>query len=298
MSITSAYRLGLYEKALPDEMDIEKKLYETKRFGFDQLEISIDESDWRLTRLDWPDREKQQLKMAIDRTGVPIRTMCLSAHRKYPLGASDPALREQSLKIMRKAISFAAEVGISIIQLAGYDVYYEPSNEETRRYFTENLIKAVQMAAEAGVILGFETMETPFMDTVGKAMGYVQMCDSPWLGVYPDIGNLQNAAVNYASSVTEDLLSGRGHIVAMHLKETRPGVYRDMRFGEGHTDYVACLDCAKDIGVRIFTGEFWHHIGEDYEQEIKRASQFLHTRLNAVFADKKFSSQKDVFLKS
>lgn len=285
MNIPRAYRLGLYEKAFPDGMDIEKKLFETKRLGFDQLEISIDESDWRLARLDWSDREKQQLKIAIDRTDVPIRTMCLSGHRKYPLGASDPALRKQSLEIMSKAINFAAEVGISIIQLAGYDVYYEPSNEETRQYFAENLIKAVQMAAEAGVILGFETMETPFMDTVGKVMRYVQMCDSPWLGVYPDIGNLQNAAVKYTSSVTEDLLSGRGHIFAMHLKETRPEVYRDMRFGEGHTEYAACLDCARDIGVHMFTGEFWHHIGEDYEREIQHASQFLRTRLDAVFAD-------------
>lgn len=31
--------------------------------------------------------------------------------------------------------------------------------------------------------LGFETMETPFMDTVEKAMHYVKLVDSPYLGV-------------------------------------------------------------------------------------------------------------------
>ena len=283
MDMTGTYRLGLYEKALPNEMALEKKLSETKRLGFDQLEISIDESDWRLARLDWSDHEKRRLRAAIDDTGVPIRTMCLSGHRKYPFGASDPAIRKRSLEIMSKAIDFAAKLGISIIQLAGYDVYYEPGSEETRRHFAESLAEAVSMSAGAGVVLGFETMETPFMDTVGKAMEYVRQCDSPWLGIYPDIGNLQNATVKYGGSVSSDLFSGDGHIFAMHLKETRPGVYRDMRFGEGHTDYAVCLDCAKNMGVHIFTGEFWHHDGEDYEQEILHASRFLRERIDTVF---------------
>ena len=283
MDMTGTYRLGLYEKALPNEMALEKKLSETKRLGFDQLEISIDESDWRLARLEWSDHEKRRLRAAIDDTGVPIRTMCLSGHRKYPFGASDPAIRKRSLEIMSKAIDFAAKLGISIIQLAGYDVYYEPGSEETRRHFAESQAEAVSMAAGAGVELGFETMETPFMDTVGKAMEYGRQCDSPWLGIYPDIGNLQNATVKYGGSVSSDLFSGDGHIFAMHLKETRPGVYRDMRFGEGHTDYAVCLDCAKNMGVHIFTGEFWHHDGEDYEQEILHASRFLRERIDTVF---------------
>ncbi len=34
--------------------------------------------------------------------------------------------------------------------------------EDTRKYFEENLAKAVEMAAKAGIVMGFETMETPF----------------------------------------------------------------------------------------------------------------------------------------
>ena len=53
--------------------------------------------------------------------------MCLSAHRKYALGSATPALRSRALEIMRRAIDFAAEFGIRIVQVAGYDVHYEPS---------------------------------------------------------------------------------------------------------------------------------------------------------------------------
>lgn len=93
----------------------------------------------------------------------------------------------------------------------------------------KNLKKSVEMAERAGVILGFETMETEFMNTVEKAMKYVTLVDSPYLNVYPDIGNLTNAACTYKNDVLEDLRLGQGHLAAMHLKETVPGVFREVR---------------------------------------------------------------------
>ena len=46
------YSLGLYEKAMPDGLSFREMLELTKRTGFDRLELSIDESDMRLARLD------------------------------------------------------------------------------------------------------------------------------------------------------------------------------------------------------------------------------------------------------
>ena len=58
-------------------------------------------------------------------------------------------------------------------------------------------------------MLGFETMETPFMDTVEKAMVYVKDVDQAYLGVYPDIGNLKNASLLYDVDVNEDIMTGK-----------------------------------------------------------------------------------------
>lgn len=280
---TRPYSLGLYEKALPADMPLEKKLSEASRLGFDRLELSIDESRERLARLDWSDAEKRRLAVTCGSVGTPIRSICLSAHRKYPMGSADPALREKSMEILYKAIDLAAETGISIIQLAGYDVYYEPGSDLTRSYFAENLYRAAAAAAKSGVLLGFETMETPFMDTVQKAMRYVTELGSPWLGIYPDIGNLQNAAALYGTDIEEDFRLGSGHILALHLKETAPGVYRNLRLGCGHTQYGRFLRCAKQLGVRMFTGEFWLQPGQDYEHEVSAAAGFLRARLDEAF---------------
>ena len=132
------YRLGLYEKSMPSTLTWVEKLTIAKKSGFDYLEISIDESDAKLARLDQPTDE---IKEAIQKTGVPISSMCLSGHRKYPLGSHDKEIQKKSLEIMKKAIDFAADLGIRIIQLAGYDVYYEDGDLYTNHDFETNLKK-------------------------------------------------------------------------------------------------------------------------------------------------------------
>ena len=270
--------LGIYEKALPNELNIHQKLKLAKEIGFDQVEISVDETDEKLNRI--YNGFAYDLAKAQRDEGVRIRTMCLSGHRKYPFGSLDTFKRNKSLSMMEKAIEFADINGIRIIQLAGYDVYYEESCPDTVKYFTENLAKAVEMASKYGVILAFETMETEFMDTVEKAMKYVKLIDSPYLGIYPDIGNLKNAAVKYGTDVVEDLKLGRGHIFAAQLKETNPGIYRDMTFGSGgHTEYERCISELKDQGVNLYTGEFWNHGEENYKEIIRDAYEFLTDKL-------------------
>lgn len=275
------YTLGLYEKAMPNTLSIPEKLELTAKCGFDRLEISVDETDAKLARLDYTEKQMLEIARASQNTGVPISTMCLSGHRKYPFGSHDPAVVRRSLEIMEKALVLSSAIGVRIIQLAGYDVYYEDHDDGTQTRFLENLAKAAEMAAAYGILLGFETMETPFMDTTGKAMHYVKEIGSPYLGVYPDIGNLKNAAVLYGTDVVEDLHSGCGHIFAAHLKETRPGIYRDMTFGSGgHTEYSRCIKELWNQGVRMYTGEFWYLGSETYEQDIRDAACFLRGKID------------------
>jgi predicted hexulose-6-phosphate isomerase len=273
-------RLGLYEKATPPELNWNDRLEAAKRAGYDFLEISIDETDIRLSRLDWTNSEIHDLAASVRETGLPIRTMCLSGHRKYPLGSRDPETRAQGIQIFEKAVRFADALGIRIIQLAGYDVYYEEGAEDTRGWFAENLEKGVLYAAKYGVMTGFETMETPFMDTVGKAMAYVHKLNSPYLGVYPDLGNLTNAAKLHGHDLYEDIESGRGHLLAMHLKDTRPGIYRDLDFGDGHVDFPRGAKAALNQGVRLFVTELWHDGRADWPDRLAGVSAFARSVLS------------------
>ena len=246
------YHIGLYEKAMPSALNWEEKLQCARDCGYDFVEISIDETDQKLARLEWTAQERAQLRETMQKIGVPIRSMCLSGHRKYPFGASDPAVRQRSLEIMEKAIQLADDLGIRVIQLAGYDVYYEEGSEQT--------------------------LETEFMNTVEKSMQYVKLIDNPYLGVYPDVGNLTNAAKTYGTSVLDDLETGRGHLVAMHLKETVPGKFREIPFLTGHVDFPAVIRKGWQLGVRRFVTEMWDTGKPEWKEDIC----FAHDKMSEI----------------
>ena len=278
----SSYVLGLYEKSMPNELPLREKLVLTRDSGYDFLELSIDETDEKLERLRWSPAMRESVRETMAETGVPIRSICLSGHRKYPLGHPDPAVQERSLQIMADAITLAEDLGIRIIQLAGYDVYYEQGSPETRANFEKNLRQSVEMAAKAGVILAFETMETEFMNTVEKAMDWVKLIDSPYLQVYPDAGNITNAAVAAGKDVLDDLRAGRGHLAAVHLKETVPGVFREVPYGTGHVDFAAITRTAMDLGVRRYLAEFWYDKNTNWKQVLRDNSRFLRAHLDTA----------------
>ncbi|MGL4572601.1 MAG: L-ribulose-5-phosphate 3-epimerase [Clostridium sp.] len=276
------YYIGLYEKAMPSTLSWREKLECARDNNYDFVEISIDETDEKLKRLDMTKEERWALVNLMYEVAVPIRTMCLSGHRKYPLGSLDKVTRERGMKIMEKAIQLADDLGIRIIQLAGYDVYYEQGNEETKMMFLENLKIAVNMAARSGVILAFETMETEFMNTVGKAMKYVDTINSPYLQVYPDCGNIKNAAKTYGTDEIADLRSGVGHIAAVHLKETVQGKFREIPFGTGHVNFENIIKASLDMGVRRFVTEFWYTGSGDFRADIKKSKEFIDEKFRLV----------------
>ena len=62
--------LGLYEKALDPAEDWASRLRTAKELGFDFMEISIDESDSRLARLDWTKEQMESLRRICYEEGI------------------------------------------------------------------------------------------------------------------------------------------------------------------------------------------------------------------------------------
>lgn len=272
------FELGVYEKAMPNNLSWQEKFINAKNVGYDYLEISIDETDEKLSRLDMSKESCMHLINLMSENDVYIRSMCLSGHRKYPLGSNDIDTVNRGMDIMEKAIILANKLGIRIIQIAGYDVYYEESSEETIQRFEDNLRTATDIARKYGIILAFETMETEFMNTVEKAMKYVNKINSPYLQVYPDIGNITNSSKLYETNVLDDLSTGAGHIVSMHLKETLPGKFREIPFGDGHVDFQKAIQLSWKLGVRRYVTELWH-TDDNWLDNLHKAHNMMYTIL-------------------
>lgn len=270
--------LGLYEKALPAGIDWHRRLELAGTLGFRFVEISIDETDDRLARLGWSKGEKRQLREAVATTGVAVPSMCLSGHRRFPLGSHDPAIRNKALKILEDAIHFSVDVGIRTVQLAGYDVYYEEGDEQTRAWFIDGLRAGLEMASREQVMLAIEIMDHPLMSSIVKYLNIEKHIKSPWLRVYPDVGNLSA----WGNDVAEELELAIDQVVAIHLKETIavtasfPGQFKEVAFGQGCVDFVSIFRRLAKLGYRgPFTIEMWTEKAADAVSEIKRAKQWI-----------------------
>ena len=273
-----AYKIGLYEKAMDDSLSWREKMICAKECGYDYMEVCIDASDEKIKRIDMERTERKELVNIMFDIGLPIRSMSVSALTKYALGDPDQKIRDKGVDIITKAIQLAADLGIRTVMIPGYDIYYGESTEETKLLFLENVQMAAEFGAKEGVLLGFETMENEFMNTTKKGMEYVTMVDSPFLKMYPDSGNITNAALLYQQDVCEDLKLGKGSLVSLHLKETRPGVFREVPFLSGHVEFERIIEAAWKNGVRRYVTELW----AAGEPGWKEAIQFAHDSMCAI----------------
>ncbi|MDH5897636.1 L-ribulose-5-phosphate 3-epimerase [Vibrio splendidus] len=274
------HRVGLYEKALPNELSWEDKLKQTKELGFDFLEISVDESDERRSRLDWNDEEVYALRRLCEKHSVPLQSMCLSAHRKFPFGSADPAIREQAVIHMEKAISLAYKLGIRTIQLAGYDVYYEPADKVTHQRFIEGMKLSARLAERSGVMLAVEIMDTDYLNSLSKFEVLSREVNSPYFTAYPDVGNI--SGWNY--DIVTELKLSKPHITQIHLKDTYKvtdeykGQFRDLVIGDGEVDFNAIFETLKETECVVpLVIEMWAQ-DERWKENILTAQK----RLNDV----------------
>jgi L-ribulose-5-phosphate 3-epimerase len=251
--------VGIYEKAFPVEYSLEQILTSAKEIGYDFVELSIDETPARLERLNWSSTERAALRQAIYDSGIPVWGMGVSAHRKFPLGSISPDLRQRGLDILYRSIELAVDLGVKVIQIMGYDAFYEPSNADTQAYYLEGLRAGVDWASAAGVMLALENGDHELVDSVEKAMHFVKKIDSPWFNVYPDIGNMTAAGYN----PLEELPLADGHLVGVHVKDTRPGELRGVPLEQGIVQFSETFRLLSRMG---FAGplvmEMWAHLDQ------------------------------------
>ena len=273
--------IGIYEKATPKNFTWRERLAFAKELGFDFVEMSVDESDSRLARLDWTKKERLDVVQAIYETGIRIPSICFSGHRRYPLGSNDPKTEATSLEMMKKCIELAQDLGVRTIQLAGYDVYYEEKSPETRARFIKNLRKACDWAEEAQVILAIEIMDDPFLNSIEKYLAVEKEIDSPYLFVYPDTGNVSA----WHNDLWSEFYNGHKSLAALHLKDTyavtenSKGQFRDVPFGDGCVDWEAMFAILKKTNYNgPFLIEMWSEncaTVEETKQAIQVAKDFL-----------------------
>jgi hexulose-6-phosphate isomerase len=138
-------------------------------------------------------------------------------------------------------------------------------------------------------MLGMEIMDTFMMSSISRYLWYDKAIHSPWLAVYPDIGNL----TAWGADINSELAMGFDRIVGIHLKDTLavtpsfPGKFRDVPFGAGCVDFIDTFRILSRLAYRgPFLIEMWTSTSPDAALEIRRAREFVLDQMNAAEEDR------------
>jgi predicted hexulose-6-phosphate isomerase len=222
--------VGIYEKSLPETSNWQALLGAAAQSGYSFFEMSVDESAERMSRLDWPPKQRAEVRGAVQRTGVLVGTISLSAQRAYPMGSADPQRRARSLHLAQRALQLAADLGTPLVQLAGYFTFYEPGHPDARAYFLEGLAVTAEHARELGIRLAIENVDGNDVVNVDQGMALIRDSGTQdTVGLYVDVGN----NVGHGYDPVDQLRRAWPMIDAIQLKDAKPGVFRRVAFGEG-----------------------------------------------------------------
>lgn len=277
MKKENSIQLGIYEKGIPLSLSWHDKFKVAKEAGFDFIEFSIDGLKPRILRLDMPKEELLQIRQTAEEFKMPFHTMALTANRYYPLGDCDEHLRKQGREIVKKAIRVAEILGISIIQIAAYDVNGKESTQETIHNFLTSMNLLTDIAKEKGITLAVEVLEdVPFFSTIQKATEVLQNWGNNDIALYADTGNVASIDVNPQLDLTYD----KDRIVACHIKDALIGNCRNVPYGKGIVDFNACMNVfAKKNYSGYFVAEVWSDEDMHFLPYLKDVAIFIRSKM-------------------
>ena len=138
------------------------------------------------------------------------------------------------------------------------------------------MAQGLEWASQACVMLALENVDGDDVDSVTQAMHFVHAFDSPWFQVYPDIGNL----AEHGLDVCAELELARGHLIGIHVKDTRPGEPRRVPFGEGIVPFEASFAKLAEMN---FSGpvllEMWNDDSPNALQIVAQSRKWIVERM-------------------
>ena len=161
-----------------------EKLAELKELGFDGIEGSAPGME-----------DPAAVRKAVADAGLRMHGVVDKVHWKERLSSSDAAVREGGRTALEQSIRDAKAVGGSSVLLVPGKVTGDDETHDDvwNRSITE-IRKVLPVASELGVRVLIETVWNGFCESPEVFRDYLDEIDSPWVGAYFDIGNMQKFA--------------------------------------------------------------------------------------------------------
>ena len=139
--------------------------------------------------------EAAAYREASTKTGFRIHGLVNGGHWGVRLSDSDPAVREKGRVNLERALMNAHLLGgSSVLLVPGKVNGAKETHEHVWERSIEQVRKVLPLASRIGVRVLIETVWNGFCESPETFRDYIDDFDSPWVGAYFDIGNMQKFA--------------------------------------------------------------------------------------------------------
>lgn len=211
-----------------EELGIEDKFKMLKDIGYDGVHID-----------DPFNVDPIQARRAAEKTGIIIHGVVDPTHWQIRLSDPNPTVRERALNDLIRCIRLAYEFGGSdVLLVPGHG--QDGTQEEVASRAIEQIQKALPIAAKLGIRILIENVWNSFLyihdgpanQTAEQLAAFVDRINSPWVGVFFDVGNHRKYGV---PSQWIKQLGNR--IVKLDIKDYDTRTDRWVDIGEGTVDW-------------------------------------------------------------
>ena len=245
-------KIGLHSWVLETRYPLNDAMPRAAALGYEAYEVDIGNfGNTGLGLQILPDRlqepQKQAIKDAKDRAGIPICSLCLGALWHYPISSGDPVLRNRGVEITIATIHLAHELGADCVLLP-VDHPKELRAQDAWRHTVTSLEQCLPEAERAHVVLGLENVCSAFLGSAADLARMVDEMSSPWCRVYYDVGNA--AWLGYDPAADIKFLGNR--LIRLHFKDWSTlqsvGDSKTISVGQkGVVDFPAVAEAIKDV---------------------------------------------------
>lgn len=167
------------------------ELFEVSRkAGLDAVELNVYPPGSVGLTMETTPREADEIAKLAEANGIRLRSISTGLMGKTPLSSPDPSVREQGRAVVVKQLELAERVGADTVLVVpgrvdaatSYDDCYDRSRSE--------LEKLVPEAEKRGVKIAVENVWNKFLLSPLEMRRYVDDFNSPYVGVYFDVGNI------------------------------------------------------------------------------------------------------------
>jgi hexulose-6-phosphate isomerase len=185
----------------------------------------------------------EDYRAAAEKTGIRVHGLVNGGHWGVRLSDPDAAVREKGRKNLEHHLVSAHRLGgSSVLLVPGKVNGANETHEDVWNRSIEQIRLVIPMAAKLGVRVLIETVWNGFCESPEKFRDYLDEFNSPWVGAYFDIGNMQKFAP------AEDWIRTLGkRTVKLDIKDwgKKNGF---CRLGEGDVDWDKVRVALKETG--------------------------------------------------